>query len=416
MIYTSTVPAELIVTQGADGLRADPRHRPALREQHERARLRVHRQSAGVRAPRRPVVHGAGDATGRGRTCPAIRLPADFRRIPLDSPVEPVLASVPGTPQAAEAVIENSVPQTGAVSRSAPDARARVRRRAAVRADRGTRLQYVVNAPVPVIRVSSNSYFAVYNGVWFARAERVGAVDRRGVRSGGDLHDPAEFAALLRHVRAGVRRDGHRGVRRLHAGLLRHGRRRRTAWWCTAPATCITPWVGAYYYPPPMTYGFGATVRWTPWTGWSVGLRIRLLVRRRRGVDVLGRRDVGGASVLRSGVLRRLLRRARLRRGRAGRLLRHHRQRVLALRRDEHDDATRRAATTRTPGTGTSRATARRTTRRPASPPPASAPPSATPTPAATSRTRAAPRRTRAPGRPPPVTRTPTGTRTPASR
>jgi hypothetical protein len=30
-------------------------------------------------------------------------------------------------------------------------------------------------------------------------------------------------------------------------------------------------WVGAYYYPPPMTYGFGACVRWTPWTGWSVG-------------------------------------------------------------------------------------------------------------------------------------------------
>ena len=43
-------------------------------------------------------------------------LPASFGRIPVGHSKESVLASVPGTPQAQEALIENSVPQTGAIS------------------------------------------------------------------------------------------------------------------------------------------------------------------------------------------------------------------------------------------------------------------------------------------------------------
>src|SRR5262245_58354854 len=44
-------------------------------------------------------------------------LPADFRNIPASSPAAVVLVAVAGTPQAQEAVIENSIPQTATVPR-----------------------------------------------------------------------------------------------------------------------------------------------------------------------------------------------------------------------------------------------------------------------------------------------------------
>jgi hypothetical protein len=42
-------------------------------------------------------------------------LPADFSRIPVNSPAGVVLASVAGTPQAQEALIANSIPQTATI-------------------------------------------------------------------------------------------------------------------------------------------------------------------------------------------------------------------------------------------------------------------------------------------------------------
>ncbi len=31
------------------------------------------------------------------------------------------------------------------------------------------------------------------------------------------------------------------------------------------------PWVGVYDYPPPPTFGYAVAIRYTPWTGWTVG-------------------------------------------------------------------------------------------------------------------------------------------------
>ena len=42
-------------------------------------------------------------------------LPGDFASIPPDSPKSGVLASIPGTPEAKESLIANSIPQTAAV-------------------------------------------------------------------------------------------------------------------------------------------------------------------------------------------------------------------------------------------------------------------------------------------------------------
>jgi hypothetical protein len=53
-----------------------------------------------------------------GRVVPGQSLPADFAKIPPDSPVENVLANVPGTPETEEAVVSNSIAQTATVNRS----------------------------------------------------------------------------------------------------------------------------------------------------------------------------------------------------------------------------------------------------------------------------------------------------------
>ncbi len=50
---------------------------------------------------------------------PGSSLPADFAKIPPSNPKASVLVSVPGTPQAKEAVIANQIPQTAAISRNA---------------------------------------------------------------------------------------------------------------------------------------------------------------------------------------------------------------------------------------------------------------------------------------------------------
>ena len=47
-----------------------------------------------------------------------MELPADFTRIPQDSPKATVLASVPGTPESKEALIANAIPQTATITRA----------------------------------------------------------------------------------------------------------------------------------------------------------------------------------------------------------------------------------------------------------------------------------------------------------
>src|SRR4029077_14933464 len=74
--------------------------------------------------------------------------------------------SVPGTPQAQEAVIANSIPHTAWVSRitattipiDGPPKIAPVV---------GTPLSYVANSEAPIIKVDNKTWYACQNGVWF---------------------------------------------------------------------------------------------------------------------------------------------------------------------------------------------------------------------------------------------------------
>jgi len=74
---------------------------------------------------------------------------------------------VPGTPQANEAVIANSIPQTATVQRHEATLDVTYDGAPMFKPITGTPLQYAVNTPTPVIEVNIDSYYAVENGVWF---------------------------------------------------------------------------------------------------------------------------------------------------------------------------------------------------------------------------------------------------------
>src|SRR2546427_109522 len=101
-------------------------------------------------------------------------LPGDFARIPESHPKGAVLASIPGTPQARQAVIANDIPQTATISRGGARLAVQYDGSPQLKPIEGTPLQYVVNASCPVIRVDATSYYALQNGVWFVASSLTG--------------------------------------------------------------------------------------------------------------------------------------------------------------------------------------------------------------------------------------------------
>lgn len=94
-------------------------------------------------------------------------LPEDFKRISLEHPRSRVLASVPGTQQAAEAVLLAQVPQIARINKNDIKAPEVVYQGDPQYKDiSGTQLQRAVNTDKDIIKFG-NSYYMCYQGVWF---------------------------------------------------------------------------------------------------------------------------------------------------------------------------------------------------------------------------------------------------------
>jgi len=101
-------------------------------------------------------------------------LPADFKKIPPDSPKSNVLLSVAGTPQAQEAVISSTIPQTATVYRDQAKLTVDYVGAPSFVAIPGTSLFYAANTATPVIMVKAKSYYACENGIWFVATNSLG--------------------------------------------------------------------------------------------------------------------------------------------------------------------------------------------------------------------------------------------------
>nr|WP_313621350.1 carbohydrate-binding family V/XII [Achromobacter sp.] len=165
-IEVSTVPAELLITIGQAELRPVPGtsllsvtnadHAVFMNPGDNRYYLLV--SGRWFRGPR---------LEGPWSYVPGKDLPRDFARIPPQDPQGGVLVSVPGTPQAREAVIASTIPQTATVSRTGATLQVQYAGGAPVmRPIEGTPLHYASNSQVPVIQADGR-YYALSRAVWF---------------------------------------------------------------------------------------------------------------------------------------------------------------------------------------------------------------------------------------------------------
>ena len=95
-------------------------------------------------------------------------LPADFANIPLNSPMSSVLASVPGTPEAEDAVLIAQIPTTVTVdpAKAASEVKVSYVGQPQFLPITGTSMSYATNTQNRVIQVGSE-YYLCYQGIWF---------------------------------------------------------------------------------------------------------------------------------------------------------------------------------------------------------------------------------------------------------
>jgi hypothetical protein len=101
-------------------------------------------------------------------TFASLSLPPDFANIPLSSPASAILASVPGTSQAKDAVLIAQIPTTMVINPATAAAQVKVTYTGTPQFTpiEGTSLQYATNSTDKVIQVSG-VYYLCLQGVWF---------------------------------------------------------------------------------------------------------------------------------------------------------------------------------------------------------------------------------------------------------
>jgi len=202
-------------------------------------------------------------------------LPADFARIPPASMAGAVLPTVAGTPQAQEALISNSIPQTATVPlKGGPSFTPSFDGPPQYSEVPGTSLSYVVNASVPLIR-AGNAYYAVTAGVWFTAPEVTGPW--RVATSVPELiytipaSSPLHYVTYVRIYEATPTvvyvgyTPGYMGTVVSPYGTVVYG-----------TGYVYTPWIGTVWYAPPYTYGVAAAPVYNPYVGFTYGFAVGL--------------------------------------------------------------------------------------------------------------------------------------------
>lgn len=208
-------------------------------------------------------------------------LPKDFSNIPEDGPCGDVLASVPGTTEAEDAVVLASVPVEAVVKIKDAEAKAKVSYHGdpEFKDIDGTRLKYASNTSSDVVECA-DKYYLCQDAVWFVSATASGPwVICADVPAAVYTIPPSSpvYRVTYVHVEDGDRDDdqvtcsytaGYFGA--FIAGL--------------ALGDCLV-WGTGYYYPPyvswgpypayyPYHYSYGCAAAYNPWTGgYAVGDR-----------------------------------------------------------------------------------------------------------------------------------------------
>lgn len=171
-VYVSTVPAELLVTRG------EPMYSPIantslLYVTNSDYDIFLDTQSQEYFTLLAGRWFQAKAFVGPWAWAPGEKLPPDFARISPHSPKGHVLASIPGTEQAVEAVLANQVPQTATVRRADAKLDVRYYGDPQFRPIEGTPMEYAINTSSEVIHAEGR-YYAILHGVWFVADDPLG--------------------------------------------------------------------------------------------------------------------------------------------------------------------------------------------------------------------------------------------------
>jgi len=199
-------------------------------------------------------------------------LPSDFAKIPENSPKASVLASVPGTPQAKEGLIANSIPQTATITRSEAKLTVQYDGEATFVPIEGTSMTYAKNTSAAVIKVSDHNYYCVEAGVWFKGPTPQGpwrVADAVPV----EIYDipPSSPLYYVTYVKVYDSTPGvvYVGYTPGYYGTVVSASTKTVVYgtgWYYPPYVSSTVWYGW-----PYTYGVGAGFTYDTDTGWSFG-------------------------------------------------------------------------------------------------------------------------------------------------
>jgi hypothetical protein len=268
-IIVSTVPAELIISDG------NPRFSPIkgtqllyMENSEDDILLDIKSQQYYVLVSGR--WYTAKSMTGdKWAYVAADRLPPDFAKIPEDSSMASVRASVAGTQEAKEAILETVIPQTAKIDRATATVEVDYDGEPEFSNIENTGVAYALNSNKTVLRIKER-YYVVDDGVWFEATSANGPwIVSTVVPDEVQAIPPSSPVYHVKYVyiydyTPSVVYVGYTGGYHgcyIHHGAIIYG----TGYY-------YRPWYRSRYYPRPLTYGFG--VHYTPYTGWgfSVGI------------------------------------------------------------------------------------------------------------------------------------------------
>jgi hypothetical protein len=195
------------------------------------------------------------------------KLPEDFKKIPLEHERSRVLASVPGTDQAIEAILISQIPQTARVDRTKIEAPAVSYNGAPeFTAIEGTSLQRAVNTDKDVIQFGADFYYC-NQGVWFTSKAAAGPWQVATTIPAEIYKIPASSPS--HHVTyVVVEADDNNNDEWVTFAYVAGYTGLMIGWGCAV-------WGSGWYYPPyayggiyyPHFGGYGYSAHYNPWTG-----------------------------------------------------------------------------------------------------------------------------------------------------
>jgi hypothetical protein len=269
-VYVSTTPAELLQTDGAPDFEPiDGTDLLWAQNSTSSVFMDVADQSYYVLISGR-WFRSKSLTDGSWSYVPGASLPRDFAHISATHPAGDALPAVPGTPQAKQALIAQSIPQTAAVRRDTAQLTVTYDGEPKFEPISGTSLEYVVNTPTPVIRVNRHSYYACENGVWFTAGSPTGpwavATSVPGVIYTIPIRSPLNYVTNVvvydstpDVVYVGYT-PGYLGTYVASDDCIVYGSGYR-----------YRPWIGNVWFGAPITYGLGVGFDWDDGFGWEWG-------------------------------------------------------------------------------------------------------------------------------------------------